>query len=167
MYIRKTTMNDLDSVCYIYEGARAFMKESGNPTQWGDVHPRRELIVQDINEGKSYVCVDENARIIAVLYFCVEVEPTYAKIAGQWLNDEPYGVIHRIAKDNNAPKGTGTFCIDWCFEQHDNVRIDTHKDNIPMIKLLEKLDFTYCGIIWVGDGSERMAYQRMAYQKEV
>ena len=160
MYIRKTTMADLDVVCDIYEGARAFMKQSGNPTQWGDTNPPRDLVVQDINDGKSYVCVDENARIIAVFYVCVEVEPTYAKIDGQWLNDEPYAVIHRIAKHHDAAKGVGAFCINWCLEQYNNVRIDTHKDNIPMIKLVEKLDFTYCGIIWVGDGSERLAYQK-------
>jgi len=161
MNIRKTTINDLDEVYDIYVFAREFMKQNGNPDQWGDMHPPRSLIEQDINEGKSYVCVDDNSQIVAVFYVCVEVDSTYAKIDGQWLNDEPYGVIHRIARGDNTAKGAGAFCINWCLEQYNNIRIDTHKDNVPMIKLLEKLDFTYCGIIWLPNGDERMAYQKI------
>ena len=33
-----------------------------------------------------------------------------------------------------------------------NIKIDTHKDNISMQKLLEKNGFKYCGIIYLEDG---------------
>jgi RimJ/RimL family protein N-acetyltransferase len=154
-------MDDLDVVCDIYAGARNFMKQSGNPEQWGDVHPSRDLIVRDVNVGTSYVCVDDDDCVVAVFYFCVERDSTYSKIDGSWVNDEPYGVIHRIARKQKAAKGIGAFCINWCFEQCQNVRIDTHKDNAPMIRLLEKLGFTYCGIIWIENGDERQAYQKV------
>ena len=159
MVIRKTTMRDLDEVCLIYAGAREFMRESGNPDQWKDAHPARELIECDIASGKSYVCL-QGGEIAAVFYYNTEQDPTYAIIDGAWQSDGSYGVVHRIARARNA-KGAGAFCLDWCFEQCRNLRIDTHRDNVPMRKLLSKLGFTYCGIIWLENGEERMAYQKL------
>jgi len=161
MYIRKTELRDLDEVCQIYRDAQEFMIANGNPDQWWNVHPPRELIVNDIHAGKSFVCVnEESGEIAAVFYFAVETDPTYAKIDGAWLNDEPYGVIHRIAANKTA-KGAGTFCMDWCYRQHNNIRIDTHNDNEPMKGLLKKLNYSYCGIIWIENGDERVAFQKV------
>ena len=160
MLIRKTKFADIYSVMQIYAEAREFMRENGNPTQWKDNSPPRERIERDIHEEKSYVCV-ENDEIIAVFYFAVEIEPAYESIDGKWLSDDIYGVIHRIAKRRSAPKGIGRFCIDWCFEQHGNIRIDTHENNAPMRKLLDNLGFVYCGIVRYSDGAERMAFQKI------
>lgn len=165
MYIRKTRTAELDTVCKIYNEAREFMRVSGNAQQWGDEHPPRALIEQDIRDGKSYVCVDGQEHILAVFYFAVENDPTYNKIDGQWLSDEPYGVVHRIARGSKIPAMTrapsvGEFCLNWCYEQCHNLRVDTHRDNAPMKNLLERLGFRYCGIIWIGNGEERLAYQR-------
>jgi RimJ/RimL family protein N-acetyltransferase len=41
-----------------------------------------------------------------------------------------------------------------------NIRIDTHRDNAIMQHLLEKNGFVKCGIIYVEDGSPRIAYQK-------
>ena len=157
--IRKTTTDDLDAVMDIYADALIYMREKGNPNQWNDNYPSRELITGDVFAGKSYVA-DDNGRIAAVFYFGIEHEPSYKKIKGQWLNDEPYGVVHRIAK-NREFRGVAEFCLNWCFTKSVNMRIDTHRDNIPMRKLLDKLRFTYCGIIWLENGDERMAYQKV------
>ena len=158
MTIRKTTADDLETVCRIYADARAFMRESGNPNQWKDTNPTREMVERDIEAQKSYVCV-RDGEIAAVFYFCVEQDPTYSVISGQWLNDEPYGVIHRLARARDA-RGAGAFCIEWCFAQCGNVRADTHNDNAPMRNLFDKLGFTYCGIIWLANGEERLAFQK-------
>ena len=156
--IRKSVKEDLSKILVIYEKARLFMAQHGNATQWGNSYPSKELIEADIEAGKSYVCL-EDERIVATFYFAVEDEPTYAKIKGSWLNDLPYGVIHRIASDG-ITKGAGTFCIIWAFSQINNIKIDTHNDNKPMQNLLTKLGFVRCGIINVEDGSERIAFQR-------
>ena len=158
MYIRKTNMQDLDEALDIYQYARDFMIKSGNDKQWGNIHPVKELIIEDIKNGLSYVCIKDE-KIAAVFYFNIEEEPTYAKINGAWLNDKPYGVIHRIARAADA-KGAGAFCINWCLSQHNSIRIDTHKDNKPMLALLEKLGFAYCGIIWLENNDERLAFQK-------
>ena len=158
--IRKTTTHDLDEVCLIYAGARAFMRESGNMNQWNDGHPSREVIERDIEAGTSYVCISED-YIAAVFFYSTGPDPTYGKINGAWLNDDPYGVVHRVAR---AQRGTGAsaFCLDWCFEQCRNLRIDTHRDNAPMRNRLDKMGFTYCGIIWLANGDERLAFQKAA-----
>ena len=158
MTIRKTTPQDLPAVTEIYAYARAYMKESGNPNQWHSTHPPQAVIEADIEAGHSYVCENETG-IAAVFYFNVEREPTYSKIDGNWLNDEPYGVVHRIARGPDA-KGAGAFCLNWCSARHPNIRIDTHRDNAAMLKLLENLGYKYCGIIWLASGDERMAFQK-------
>jgi len=160
MYIRKTEPADLEDVMKIYEDARRFMKENGNPHQWGDNYPTKDLVMQDISEGKSYVCIDGDS-IAGVFYFGMGPDSTYLKIyQGSWLNDEPYGVVHRIASVSRK-KGVASFCLDWCFEKHPNIRIDTHRDNLIMQNFLKKHGFVQCGIIYLEDGSERLAYQKL------
>ena len=159
MNIRKGTSADLDIILKLYENARIFMAANGNPTQWGTTEPKREVVENDIASGLNYVC-EENGRIISTFFYTVGEEPTYASIyEGKWLNDSPYGVIHRITSDGTV-KGTATFCINWALEQCRNLRIDTHKNNTVMQHLLNKNGFTYCGIVYVEDGTERIAFQK-------
>ena len=161
MEIRKTKAEELDRVMAIYAHARKFMAETGNPNQWGSTKPPKEQIIADIEQGKSYVCV-ENGEIAATFFYSDEVDPTYVKIyEGSWLNEAPYGVVHRIASAGTV-KGAGSFCLNWAFEQCGNLKIDTHHDNIVMQKTLQKNGFVYCGIIYLVSGDARMAYQKEA-----
>ena len=164
MKIRKTRPEDLDRLMEIYAGARKFMKENGNPKQWGITNwPPEALIREDIRKGNSYVCVNDSDRIIGTFYFVEgpDIEPTYKNIEnGKWLDDRPYGVIHRIAADGSE-KGIGSFCINWAYEQCGHMRIDTHGDNTVMQKLLGKLGFVHCGTIYVTeDNDPRMAFEK-------
>ncbi len=159
MEIRKEEVNDRERIRELYTMARAFMLEHGNPDQWGDYYPPAEMDERDILDGKSYVCAEGEA-ILGVFFYEEGVEPDYLDIyEGAWLNDEPYSVIHRIAAPTGK-KGVASFCIRWCCENSGgNVRIDTHRNNIPMQKMLEKNGFVRCGVIYIQDGSERIAYQ--------
>lgn len=160
MEIRKTVLDDLDRVMEIYDDARRYMRENGNSEQWGNGYPGMDLIKRDISEGKSYVCVDDN-QIAGVFYFNIGPDPTYHNIyEGAWINDEPYGVVHRIASGNRK-KGVASFCLNWCLDKWPNIRIDTHKDNIVMQSFLNKMGFIKCGIIYLEDGGERIAYQKV------
>ncbi|MCL2841263.1 MAG: GNAT family N-acetyltransferase [Defluviitaleaceae bacterium] len=159
MEIRKTTAADLDTVMNIYATARDFMRKNGNVNQWTEEYPPRFMIEQDISNGESYLC-EKDGKVLAVFMVSTLPDPTYDKIDGAWLNDDPYCVIHRIARTKDA-QGVGAFCINWCFEKFGTVRIDTHKDNEPMLKRLENLGFIYCGIIWLANGDERLAFQKI------
>lgn len=162
MKIRKSKPTDLPQIEEIYEGARQFMRESGNPTQWKNNHPPQEVVEADIKNGDSYVCVGEDDKPIAVFFFTTKPDPTYMEINGAWLNDEPYGVIHRIARMNvDNAKGAGAFCINWCFGQIPNLRIDTHEDNAPMLSMLARQGFKHCGIIKLENGEDRVALQKI------
>ncbi len=159
MNIRKTTLDDLDVILKLYENARSFMARNGNPTQWSTNYPPVTMLEQDIIDRHSYVCV-EDGRIIATFYFRAGKDDTYARIyEGEWLNDRPYGAVHRITSDGSV-KGTASFCINWALSQCGNLKIDTHRDNKVMQHLLEKNGFTYCGIIYIDDGTDRLAYQK-------
>ncbi len=158
MNIRKTRIGDLDTVSEIYAFARDFMRKNGNPTQWNNSYPEREIIISDIENGVSYV-IENNNEIFGVFTFIVGNEPTYKVIEGKWLNDNPYGTIHRIAS-NNKIHGVLNYCFDYCKSIINNIKIDTHNDNLIMQHLLEKSGFIKCGIIYLQDGSPRIAYQK-------
>ncbi len=157
MIIRHATKEDLDEIMNIYAIAKAYMDKNGNPGQWINGYPKKELIESDIAKKVSYVCV-EGDEVVAVFAFILGEDPTYNIIYdGAWLNDEDYGTIHRIAS-NGKVKNIFKICLDYCLTKVDNVRCDTHNDNITMQKLFEKTNFTKCGIIYVADGSQRIAY---------
>lgn len=157
--IRRTTAADLDRVMEIYDIARDFMAASGNPTQWGDGYPMRSLIEEDIERGESYVIADGD-EIHGVFMFMQRVEPTYAKIEGAWLNDLPYGTIHRVATDGKC-RGLFDQCVAFCKKITSNLRVDTHHDNFPMQRAIERNGFKKCGVIYMlHDGSPRIAYQK-------
>ena len=160
MLIRKTVETDLAQIDKIYENAKRFMRETGNPNQWNTQRPNMLSAREDMENGVGYVA-EENGEILAVFMFTQAPDPTYTKIyGGAWLSDTPYGVIHRIAV---AKQGQGIIghCIDECFKRCQNLRIDTHRDNLPMQRALFKRGFVYCGIIYLANGDERLAYQKI------
>ncbi len=164
MKIRKSTIQDLERMMEIYAHAREFMAAHGNPDQWGPTNwPPEALIRRDIAEGNSYVCVNDAKDVVGTFFFNhgTDIEPTYREITdGCWLDDSPYGVVHRIASDGSE-KGTGSFCINWAYGQCGHLRIDTHGNNTVMQNLVRKLGFVHCGTIYVEeDNAPRMAYEK-------
>lgn len=165
MIIRLAELNDLNSLMDIYSYARKFMQENGNPNQWINGYPSAELIKNEINEKHCYVCQSDNGEILGTFCFIAGEDPTYKHIEnGSWLNDNPYYVIHRLATSGKQ-KGIANSCFKWCFEQCDNIRVDTHHDNIVMQHILEKNGFIRCGIIYTDNGTPRIAYQKTLTKK--
>lgn len=159
MKIRTTTPADFDRIQQIYAYAREQMRKNGNPNQWGNSRPTISVLLEDIHSGKSYL-IEESGRICGVFAFSIGADPTYRVIEqGAWLNEAPYGVIHRLAGSEES-KGIFSACLSYCLSQIPNLRIDTHQDNLIMQHLLEKNGFRKCGIIYVDDGSPRLAYQK-------
>jgi RimJ/RimL family protein N-acetyltransferase len=159
--IRKVEAADTEAVLTVMQAARGIMRSSGNLHQWGDDYPSAEAIGLDRERGGGFVVEDEG-RITGYFAFLPSPEPTYSYIeGGAWLDDcLPYHVIHRIA---SLPEAHGIFhdMLGWCAERESNIRIDTHRDNRIMQHLLERHGFTYCGVIYLASGDERLAYQRI------
>lgn len=59
MKIRRAKLEDLPQMLLIYQRARQFMKETGNPNQWKDSYPEEALVKKGILEGKAWLCVAE------------------------------------------------------------------------------------------------------------
>lgn len=165
--IRKAGIEELSDIMKIYDQGRRYMSQEGNPTQWGISYPPCELVEEDISRGATYVCTLDG-EIGAVFYFNIGEDPCYYKIVdGEWRNDRAYAVVHRIAVgDEMRRHGVASKCIDYavarCREAGIyDLRMDTHKENIPMQRFLEKCDFRMCGKVYVEDGSERIAYHKI------
>ena len=132
------------------------MVQNGNPHQWVN-RPTEEDIREDIAHGNSYVC-QEDHRIVGTFAYILGPDPTYATIyEGEWPDNAPYGVIHRIAGTLGS-HGVADTAFSWAFTQCNRLRIDTHADNQIMQALLKKHGFLFCGTILLADGSPRLAY---------
>lgn len=155
--IRRATTADIERILEIYEYARMFMAENGNPTQWGSGYPAQQILEEDIRRERLFVVTEEGC-VYGVFMFAVGDDPTYAFIEGSWRSNATYGVIHRV-----AGMGGGIFAaaLEYCAWQISHLRIDTHADNKPMQHVVEKAGFSCRGIIYVADGSPRIAYDRI------
>ena len=74
MDVRKARMSELDAVMGIYDGARAFMREHGNASQWPVGVPSREEIAGDIAAGDCYVLV-QGGELAGVFCFLLGEDP--------------------------------------------------------------------------------------------
>jgi len=157
--IRTATMEDMPALDRIYEAARAYMRASGNPTQWGTTDPPRSKLERDIGRGELYVICAEDGAPHAAFAFVVGEDATYGKIwDGDWTSDEVYGTIHRLASDGTL-HGVFSQCVEFCKGKMTYIRADTHENNKTMQHLLAKHGFVRCGIIHVDDGTPRLAYE--------
>ena len=126
-----------------------------------------ELILREITNGTNYVCENENGEIIGTFCFIPGEDPTYARIDdGNWLNNEPYYVIHRMAT-NGKQKGVAERLPQMVFRTLQQYPVDTHHDNLVMQNILKKYGFRRCGIIYTHNGTSRIAYQRTLTEKEL
>ena len=160
MEIKLAALTDLDRIMDIYRHAQNDMIQSGNPDQWGHFYPDPELIKSDIENHECHIVCDNN-EAHGVFALVSGPDPTYQIIEdGEWLNDDPYVVIHRLAGDGKI-RGLFRCVLEYCKNISGNIRVDTHRNNLKMQALIEKYGFERCGTIYVNDGSPRIAYQKV------
>lgn len=158
--IRKATLEDLPVILSLRDQAREIMRSYGNTFQWPKGYPPKEKFINDIEQNSSYVMMDGKGFIVGTFAFIPGPDITYNVIYnGQWLNEEPYHVIHRIASTPDS-HGVLDAVLDYCEAIDPNIRIDTHEANVIMRKGLEKHGYQYCGIIHLLNGDERLAFQK-------
>jgi GNAT superfamily N-acetyltransferase len=156
----------MDDIMAIFKQAQQYLKSAGID-QWQNGYPNPDVIRADIAKDISYVVTNDD-EIVATAAIFFDIEHTYDRITeGKWQSDDAYCTIHRIAvKDELKGRSIGAFIIDcaehMCFKRSiGSIRADTHRDNKPMQKMLTKKGFTYCGIIYLADGKERFAYEKI------
>jgi len=157
--IRPGTLDDVDAVLALIDAARSFMRAQGNAKQWANGYPSRVNVLDDIAHDALMICEDASSGEIAGA-FCMQTWPehTYRRIfEGTWPDEMPYGTIHRIVSASPG-QGIGSFCLRWAQERFGCLRADTHADNAPMQAALQRAGFVRCGIVYMDDGSPRIAF---------
>ena len=166
MTFRKTTYTDIPAVFTIIHQAQNYLK-SQQIDQWQNGYPNEHSLAADIDHEYSYV-MEENGTIVGTLALIFDPEPTYARIyEGNWKTGHTsYATLHRVAvadqwKGNSIAGKMLAEVEHICHLHHvDSIRMDTHRENISMQRMMQKNGFTYCGIIYLEDGAERLAFER-------
>lgn len=164
MTFKKATNADAERVWQILQEAIAMRKADGS-NQWQDGYPNPETITNDIELSNGYVLM-ENQLIIAYAAVIFDIEPAYENIEGKWLSNGPYVVVHRVAVTTEV-KGRGIATIimkkieDLALSKNvGSIKVDTNFDNVPMLKILDKLGYTYCGQVYFR-GLPRRAFEKL------
>ncbi len=163
MKILKAQLNNVEEVLEIIQQAKDSLKAM-NIDQWQAGYPNRDSIVCDINNNNAYVLIED--KVVGYMFLSLEREPAYNDSRCHWLNQDRYGIIHRLCVRNEY-KGKGLsyslfkFAEEFCLSnQVENLRIDTHIDNIIMQNALKKLNYKFCGLCQY-NGVDRNCYQKL------
>ena len=169
MQFRHTHAGDLPEILYILEQARQYLRAQG-VDQWQGAYPDAQTVRNDIERGLGYAAA-ASGQVLGVLSVSFEPEPSYARLFdGVWRSGGPYAVLHRLAVH---PAGRGQGVGDFLLLQAEqlgrtqrmnSLRVDTHRDNRPMRRLLERSGFVLCGRVLLepdNPTSERVAYEKL------
>ena len=166
--IRQSKIEDIDSLMPIFDEARGTIAALGID-QWQNGYPSREVISADVKKEQSYLAELEG-EAVATFALIDDGEPTYDEIySGHWITGDDsrdYVAIHRVAISVRC-RGSGLSgkIIEYAASfakklGRSSLRIDTHKGNLVMRRMLEKNGFVYCGVIYLKSGESRVAYEK-------
>ncbi|MCR4561702.1 MAG: GNAT family N-acetyltransferase [Bacilli bacterium] len=150
------------------ENAREFLKFQGNG-QWQDGYPNKDDFINDINNGRLFVAPDHEDKniIVGVCALTYREEDYHHLYEGEWLSDQPYMVMHRVAvKKEYRGKGYGkllfeVFIAQATIEGYKSLRIDTHEGNDVMRHLITSMGFEYCGKAILTPNKDRMVFEKI------
>lgn len=157
-------MSEVPVIWNILQDAIEQRKRDGS-AQWQDGYPNELTVRDDIENGYGYLLV-ENDQVLAYAAIIFDKEPAYDGIEGQWLTNDDYVVVHRVAVSKQAKgKGVATRLFEQiehlCLGQNVySIKADTNFDNVPMLKILDRLGYTYCGEVFYR-GAPRKAYEKV------
>jgi RimJ/RimL family protein N-acetyltransferase len=149
----------------MYEQAKILLSfhQSG---QWQQHEPSLQTIKEDIRLGQCFGLFQED-RLVGTCAL-LRYDASYEVLTlGNWLNDEPYLVIHRFVIDASLHRlGLGSQFLQaieaFALQQGIyNIRVDTHRLNIPMTKLLEKNHYVECGEAFIKGAGPRVVYHKV------
>ena len=162
--LRKAEISDKEVIWEMLQQAIQRRKNDGS-NQWQDGYPNSETAVIDIKNGVGFV-LEINGEVAGYAAIIFDIEPAYEIIEGTWLSDGKYVVIHRVAI---SEKFLGQGIATKLFIKIENyvraqnifsIKVDTNFDNIQMLKILQRLHYTYCGEVYFR-GSPRKAFEKI------
>lgn len=168
LLFRKAAEADAQRIWQIIGQAKEQMRRLGSK-QWQDGYPMLGTIKEDIALGNGYVLC-EDGGVIAYGAIIFTGEPAYDDIVGNWMDDAPYVVVHRLAvADEAKQRGIATYFMQRaeelsCRSGVFRFRVDTNFDNTYMHQMLTRLGFAYCGEVRYRKGM-REAFEKRLVQK--
>ena len=153
IWIHRIESDDMQRIMKITNDAKCLLKQNGS-LQWQQGYPNEETFISDIN-NKSLYGIYENNNLMAYGAYILGKDINYVEIDGKW--DVPANekdlAIHRVAVDSNCHgKKYGVKILKYgiiyakklrCI----SVKVDTHKNNIPMQKCINNSGFVYKGVV--------------------
>lgn len=168
MIIRQANDTDTDALMALFAEARATIAALGID-QWQNGYPSLSVVSEDIALHRFYV-VEIDGAVVGTFVLITDGEPTYDRIyEGAWQtgNTDDYLAIHRVAISvSRRGSGISTTLLNYAAEAarslgRTSLRIDTHRGNVVMRRMLEKHGFVHCGTIYLENGDERVAYEKI------
>lgn len=162
--LRKAEPNDQETIWEILQQAILRRKNDGS-SQWQDGYPNSDTVRTDIENEFGYL-LEIDGEIAAYSALIFNNEPAYENIVGKWLSDDDFFVVHRVAvSDQFLGKGIAIKLfleIENFAKQKQvfSIKVDTNFDNLAMLKILKKLNYTYCGEVYFR-GSARKAFEKL------
>ncbi|MFC0266223.1 GNAT family N-acetyltransferase [Alloscardovia macacae] len=169
--VRRTTRDDLAEIMDIVNAAKALLKDDGS-SQWQNGYPNEYTFIADIEADASYV-LTVDGQVAATAMLSLGEEAGYSKIYGGQVRYPSaeygtFGVLHRVAVSPNF-RGMGLvekLCVELFREMRAEgirvARVDTHRKNVRMQRVLERLGMTQCGFITLDHDPEdpvRVCYE--------
>ncbi|MBL0739197.1 GNAT family N-acetyltransferase [Flavobacterium sp. GN10] len=161
--LRKANLSEIPQIWQILQDAIEQRRLDGS-SQWQDGYPNELSIKSDIEKDYGYVFTEDDS-ILAYAAIIFDKEPAYENIEGKWLTHGDYTVVHRVAVSKLAKgKGVATKLfesIEGLSVENNiySIKVDTNFDNTPMLKILDRLKYTYCGEVYFR-GSARKAFEK-------
>lgn len=169
MKLRKAIFTEIPTIWVILQQAIEQRKQEGSQ-QWQNGYPNPKVIAEDISRGFAYV-LEKDTSIIGYIAIIMDIEPAYQSIKGKWITNGPSAVLHRLAVADGYKRkriATEVFLMAESIviqSQKQSIKVDTNFDNFPVLRILEKLAYQYCGEVLMA-GSPRMAFEKVFGKKE-
>ena len=163
-HFRPAKSSEASQIWQILKDAIQRRKEDGS-NQWQDGYPNINVVKKDIERKIGFVFT-RNETIVGYTAVIINDEPDYLNIEGKWLTNQDFVVYHRVAiSEKYLSKGLAKKMM-LCIEQYAlskkiySLKADTNHDNIPMLKIFEKMNYTFCGTVYIRE-SPRKAYEKV------
>lgn len=169
--IRQGTTADLDELAALYDALNDQLAQTQNYPGWvKDEYPVRDTAVQGVEAQTLFVLTRDNI-IAGTVILNHKAEDAYHQV--EWLFESDYSdvlVVHTLAVHPEfRQQGIARQLLEFAEQygrknQIKSIRLDTFEQNMPAIKLYEKLDYRYIGTVDLGLNIPGLVWFRL-YEK--
>lgn len=166
MELRLATSYDKNIILQFYKDGSEKLKAEG-VDQWQKEKIPNLDNFDDLTKNNELFVLEDKGQVVSTVIIKKYDFDYENNMDGRWISNYPYIAIHRVATGNEyRSNGYGKSILLSCedYAKRNNIkslRIDTHRNNKSMQRLIKKLNYTYCGIVYVNGTDERFAFEKI------